>query len=362
MTGVLASPPARPFDVRAAESPLVAMRFHLDSRIADLVQVLDRIQEEHSLTAERAQRLRTFFRRNHEARRELLTSVQRQAPVAVRRCLEDGIEMAAELGRLDERLGGLGRLGSALRREHAVLTELRSRLGAAAARREVELDGRASSYSRATRRLQRLAGEQHSQMEDALVEGPLQGLSDAVLDAEVAARAGLDRESAREKLARCRAATLAAQADVERLLRSCRPLGPGTTLVAAARMLLDDGPGVPAAQLRVIGGERPLPPGVELAAYRILEEGVDNALSHARASRVEVVIAFLRDRLALIVRDDGDGFDVVATRARLGRSEGFGLIAMTTRAQMAGGQVDVRSVLGEGTELRATLPLPAASA
>jgi hypothetical protein len=362
MTGVLATPPARALDVRVADSPLVGIRFFIDSRIADLTQVLADLQRERALTVERAQRLRALFRRNEEARRELLYGARRPSLAPVRRCLLDGVEIGSELGRLDERLEGLRRLEASLRKEQTILFELVSQLVAARSDGEVEVDGRASRRSQATRRLQRVVGEQHEVVEHAMLEGPLQRLSDAVLDAEVAARERGDQGSARERLAHCRAATVAAQEDLERLLRSCRPLPEGTTLVGAIRTLVAETPGAVSTRLRVLGAERELPGATELAAYRITEEAVDNAIRHARAGRLEVVLAFHRDRLALVVKDDGDGFDVVATRARLGRSHSFGLVAMASRAHTAGGQLDVRSALGAGTEVRATLPVASPTA
>ena len=59
-----------------------------------------------------------------------------------------------------------------------------------------------------------------------------------------------------------------------------------------------------------------------------------------------------------MVLDDGEGFDVAATEARLGRSSGLGLVTMRQRAEIEDGQLEVRSVVGEGTEVRATFSAP----
>jgi len=107
----------------------------------------------------------------------------------------------------------------------------------------------------------------------------------------------------------------------------------------------------------VVGVERRLDPLLELAAYRIVEAALDNALRHGKAARVDVVVAFHADRLGVLVTDNGEGFDVVGTEARLGRTRGLGLIQMYERAALAGGRVEVRSVTGEGTEVRASLPV-----
>ena len=61
---------------------------------------------------------------------------------------------------------------------------------------------------------------------------------------------------------------------------------------------------------------------------------------------------FQPSRVAVVVLDDGEGFDVAATEARLGRSSGLGLLTMRQRAAMEGGQLEVRSLVGAGTEVR----------
>ena len=63
-----------------------------------------------------------------------------------------------------------------------------------------------------------------------------------------------------------------------------------------------------------------------------------------------------RAMVVAVVKDDGDGFDVGATDARLGRTDGLGMIQMRERAALVGGRVQVRSGLGLGTEVRVTIP------
>src|SRR6202034_4815965 len=57
-----------------------------------------------------------------------------------------------------------------------------------------------------------------------------------------------------------------------------------------------------------LDGERfPLPPGIDLSAYRIVQEGLTNALKHARASHAEVTVRYAANELRIEVRDDGTG-------------------------------------------------------
>ena len=112
------------------------------------------------------------------------------------------------------------------------------------------------------------------------------------------------------------------------------------------------------ANVVVLGSPRRLRAGVEVALFRIVQEAVTNALAHGHASSVEVALLFQPQRVAVVVLDDGEGFDVAATEARLGRSTGLGLVTMRQRAEIEDGHLEVRSVVGEGTEVRATFPSP----
>src|SRR5262249_60332398 len=58
-----------------------------------------------------------------------------------------------------------------------------------------------------------------------------------------------------------------------------------------------------------IDGQRPLPPDVQVALYRIAQEALNNVAKHARANRAEVSLTHRADTVELIVRDDGLGFD-----------------------------------------------------
>src|SRR5205807_200332 len=272
---MLGGPPARAVDVRVADSPLVGIRFHLDSRMGDLMEALEQADRERAQTLERRSGVLNHLRRNELARAELLRSLPRQARLAVRRWL---------------------------------------------------------------------------------IEGPLQRLSEAVFDAEVAFRqAAAEPGAAQEKATLCRVATIDARDDFMRLIRHWRPLHGGATLIEAIQELLADRPPETSAHILLFGAERRLPAAVELAAYRIVEDALDNALRHGRAGHVEVILAYHPERLSVVVKDDGDGFDVVATEALLGRSRGIGMLSMHTRATIVGGRLDVRSVIGGGAEVRAAL-------
>lgn len=91
-------------------------------------------------------------------------------------------------------------------------------------------------------------------------------------------------------------------------------------------------------------------PAVELACFRIVQEALTNVLRYAGASRVRVALASDGAMLTLAVGDDGCGF--VPAQA-----SGLGLVIMRERAQLLGGRLQVETTVGQGTTVRAHLPM-----
>jgi signal transduction histidine kinase len=97
--------------------------------------------------------------------------------------------------------------------------------------------------------------------------------------------------------------------------------------------------------------ERRPPAKVELAAYRIGQAAIDNALRHAGADHVEVVVTSGPELVELTVRDDGVGLDATA-EGHARRTGRLGLAQMRVRAEAVGGSLDVNGTAGKGTVVR----------
>lgn len=125
------------------------------------------------------------------------------------------------------------------------------------------------------------------------------------------------------------------------------------------------------------GTPRPLPPGVDLTAYRIVQEALTNVTKHAGTGSARVRLAWHRDRVAITVADDGGdaGGDAGATpntsaaprtstapnaSAASDRPPGYGLIGMRERATAVGGDLSAGRRPGGGFLVSAQLPLPPA--
>ena len=97
-----------------------------------------------------------------------------------------------------------------------------------------------------------------------------------------------------------------------------------------------------------------LPREVELAAYRIVQEAITNVSKHANATRCDVHLTHLDDRLLIEVEDDGVGFVDDIDRPIIAR--GLGLISVRERASRLGGTFNILSEPGHGTRLIVSLP------
>ncbi len=104
-------------------------------------------------------------------------------------------------------------------------------------------------------------------------------------------------------------------------------------------------------ELRVDGEPRPLPVGIELSAYRIIQEALTNALKHAGGARARVDVRYGADSLELEIADDG------ARRAPEVPTGGHGLVGMRERVALYGGRLDAGSRPSGGFVVRVLLPI-----
>ncbi|MEU1047657.1 histidine kinase [Streptomyces sp. NPDC005897] len=103
----------------------------------------------------------------------------------------------------------------------------------------------------------------------------------------------------------------------------------------------------------VHGTRRPLPPGADLTAFRIVQEALTNVTKHTDAGTADVHLAYAHDRLTLTVTDDGG-----ATPRPPGPGGGYGLIGMRERARTSGGRLSAGSLPQGGFAVTAELPAP----
>jgi signal transduction histidine kinase len=105
-------------------------------------------------------------------------------------------------------------------------------------------------------------------------------------------------------------------------------------------------------QLHVDGQPVALPRGLDLSAYRIVQEGLTNALKHARATNADVTVRYRPEELEIEVRDNGAG-------SSAGNGLGHGLVGVRERVKIYGGEMSAGTANGSGFILSTRLPLSA---
>jgi signal transduction histidine kinase len=105
------------------------------------------------------------------------------------------------------------------------------------------------------------------------------------------------------------------------------------------------------------GDDARLPPELEIACFRIVQEAVTNALRHAGARGLRVRIDRRADRVALRIHDDGRGFDVAVRLDGAAAAGHLGVVGMRERARAHGGGFRLRSTPGAGTTIEVELPV-----
>jgi signal transduction histidine kinase len=205
--------------------------------------------------------------------------------------------------------------------------------------------------------------EERQRLSHELHDGTVQDLVGLVQRLELCANE-LDRDPALGRRRLSELETLARQTldDVRRISNALRPsilqdLGLSAAVQALCIDLEQQMNGL-RCECQITGGERRLPPDLELAVFRVVQEALSNVRRHAsRATRARVALAFGEADLAATIEDSGPGLVNPDLRA-LVRSGHLGLAGMYERARLFGGQLDICSTPGEGTQITLRQPYP----
>jgi light-regulated signal transduction histidine kinase (bacteriophytochrome) len=103
--------------------------------------------------------------------------------------------------------------------------------------------------------------------------------------------------------------------------------------------------------------EQRLPPAIETALYRVLQEALTNVVRHAEATRVGVILGLKGDTVTMIIEDDGRGFGCDEDNPARAPARHFGLLGMRERLALVDGTLEIESAPGRGTTLFIRVPL-----
>jgi signal transduction histidine kinase len=226
-------------------------------------------------------------------------------------------------------------------------TRLRRRVGVQTAQIREHLAREAVAEERL-----RIARELHDSVQQDLLGLTMQiKATERLLDS--------DPDKARTALSLASAMVRRSQTETHRAVWDLRgSANEQTDLVTALSEVLnglktEDGPEI---VLHCEGEHRSMPAAVESHVLRVAQEALTNAIKHARASRIQVELRFSTERITLVVRDDGRGFD--ADHPPSASTGHFGLFGMRERAIKLEADLRVTSRPGQGTAVQLDAPLP----
>jgi two-component system sensor histidine kinase DegS len=192
-------------------------------------------------------------------------------------------------------------------------------------------------------------------------DGPAQAMTNLVLRAEICERLiDIDVARARSELAGLKTLVNDTLQNTRRFIFDLRPmilddLGLEPTL---RRYLQQFGEkNKIEVNFTMQGIKDRLPQPIEVAAYRIIQEALNNVARHAHADHVQVAIEVQDGTLLVMVEDNGSGFNVDEVETRSETNKYLGLAAMRQRAEMFGGEIFVESTPGRGTRVTSGIPL-----
>ncbi len=187
-------------------------------------------------------------------------------------------------------------------------------------------------------------------------DGPAQSMASILIKTELCEKLmDIDQEKAKHELRNLRTVTKRILKDTRKIIYDLRPmalddLGLIPILEKYIRGFIKDTK--IEVEFKVIGYEKKLEPGIEIAIFRIIQESLNNIAKHSRATFANITIEYLDTRLNLSIWDNGIGFD----KEKVNGSDktitgGFGLMNINERIELLDGELQINTSPGGGTKL-----------
>jgi two-component system sensor histidine kinase DegS len=199
--------------------------------------------------------------------------------------------------------------------------------------------------------------EERKRVAREIHDGPAQSMANVVLRTELVEKAFVHGgiEKAREELKDIKEMIRESLTDVRRIIFNLRPMAlDDLGLVPTLKRYLEELSRKDNIEFdfKTFGKENRLPPSMEVALFRLVQESLNNVNKHSKATEVQLKLEFQKERIFLIVSDNGVGFDV-KQKSR----EGFGILGMKERVKLLDGQLVFQSAPGKGTKLFLVIPI-----
>lgn len=194
-------------------------------------------------------------------------------------------------------------------------------------------------------------------------DGPAQEMANLIYQASICERlVDVRPDEAKASLQELRRQIRSCLADVRQIIFDMRPMSlDDLGLVPALRQLISKmvERKVLEADLQMDGKEHKFDKHIEVTLFRIVQEALNNIHRHADVNKGKVRMLYTGDHLAIMIADEGQGFDVEALREQRRNPDGdghFGILGMEERAKIIGATLTVNSKVGEGTRVHIKMP------
>ncbi|NLI93970.1 MAG: histidine kinase [Peptococcaceae bacterium] len=189
-------------------------------------------------------------------------------------------------------------------------------------------------------------------------DGPAQSLANIVLRLEIAEKLlMIDHEKVKKEIQELNNLVRENLRDIRRIIFDLRPIQLDSSgIIETIKNYISNykkAYGIE-CELMVDGTEKQLNPSLEVALFRLVQEGMTNVAKHADTAKCEVYLQFLDDWIIGQIIDEGKGFNTKEVLANPG--EHFGLIGIHERVEMYSGRLTIKSVQGKGTVFEFGLP------
>lgn len=202
--------------------------------------------------------------------------------------------------------------------------------------------------------------EERKRVAREIHDGPAQLLANIVMRAEYILKLmEVEPHNVKGELIRLQELVRQSLQDVRKIIFDLRPMVlDDLGLVPALHRYIDDYKKQFKINIEFVffGKQERLSPTVEVALFRVIQEALNNVKKHARANQVMVKMEQLSNKIAVLIRDDGGGFNIDSI-AKSKNRECYGLINMRERTQIMHGEFKITSSPGKGTVITIVIPL-----
>ncbi|MBD7937183.1 sensor histidine kinase [Cytobacillus sp. Sa5YUA1] len=199
--------------------------------------------------------------------------------------------------------------------------------------------------------------EERKRLSREIHDGPAQMMANVMMRSDLIERVYKERgtDEAMEEIRNLKKMVRSALYEVRRIIYDLRPmalddLGLVPTLKKYLQTIEEYHNSTKITFMNV-GKEVRLPSQYEVALFRLIQEAVQNAMKHAYADEIIVKTEINNDRIAVVIRDNGKGFDINEKKA-----QSFGIIGMRERVELLEGQLSIDSNIGKGTIIIIQVP------